>query len=110
GTAIRGLFGFQHGGSFTVGGSGAPDSQLVAFRASPGEQVTVAPPGQAGINIQVINNAPNAQARVEQGPGGQRDIRIIVDEMVADAMSRPGSQTARTMRSVYGAQRTTIRR
>ncbi|MGH7310678.1 MAG: tape measure protein, partial [Candidatus Rokuibacteriota bacterium] len=42
GTAIRGLFGFQHGGSFTVGGSGAPDSQLVAFRASPGEQVTVA--------------------------------------------------------------------
>lgn len=35
------LKGFQHGGSFTVGGSGGTDSQLVAFRATPGEPVAV---------------------------------------------------------------------
>lgn len=39
------LFGFATGGSFTVGGSGGTDTSLVAFRATPGEQVTVTPPG-----------------------------------------------------------------
>jgi len=43
---IAGAFGFQHGGAFTVGGSGGPDSQLVGFRATPGERVTVSTPGQ----------------------------------------------------------------
>jgi hypothetical protein len=53
GTALLGaknfgsfLFGAQHGADFRVGGSGGTDSQLVAFRASPGERVTVTPPGQ----------------------------------------------------------------
>jgi tape measure domain-containing protein len=32
---------FQDGGSFNVGGYGGPDSQLVSFRATPGEQVAV---------------------------------------------------------------------
>lgn len=40
------LAGFATGGDFTVGGSGGTDSQLVAFRATPGERVTVTPPGQ----------------------------------------------------------------
>lgn len=38
--------GFMTGGSFKVGGSGGPDSQRVAFMASPGEQVDVWRPGQ----------------------------------------------------------------
>lgn len=42
------LPGFQHGGAFTVGGSGGVDSRVVAFRASPGERVTVSPPGGGG--------------------------------------------------------------
>lgn len=37
---------FATGGSFTVGGSGGVDSQMVAFRASPGEQVNVSTPTQ----------------------------------------------------------------
>lgn len=41
-----GLPGFQHGGSFRVGGQGGPDSQLVAFKASPQEHVTITKPGQ----------------------------------------------------------------
>jgi len=44
---LGGLVGFQHGGSFTVGGSGGTDSQLVAFRASPGEMVDVRKGNQA---------------------------------------------------------------
>jgi tape measure domain-containing protein len=40
------LTGFQTGGSFSVGGSGGPDSQLVAFKASPNERVTVETPQQ----------------------------------------------------------------
>lgn len=41
-----GLPGFASGGSFTVGGAGGTDSQIVRFRATPGETVTIAPPGQ----------------------------------------------------------------
>lgn len=32
---------FQTGGAFTVGGSGGTDSQMVAFRATPGEKVAI---------------------------------------------------------------------
>jgi hypothetical protein len=41
------LAGFASGGSFQVGGSGGIDSQLVAFKASPNEQVSVTKPGQS---------------------------------------------------------------
>lgn len=40
--------GFKTGGSFTVGGSGGADSQPVQFMATPGEQVDVWRPGEAG--------------------------------------------------------------
>jgi len=40
------LPGFATGGSFMVGGQGGTDSQLVAFKASPKERVTVQTPGQ----------------------------------------------------------------
>jgi cytochrome c551/c552 len=49
------LFGFAHGGDFTVGGSGGTDSQLVAFRATPGEQVSVRTPAQQESGG-VVNN------------------------------------------------------
>ncbi len=35
------LAGFQSGGQFTVGGSGGPDSELVQFKATPGEIITI---------------------------------------------------------------------
>ncbi|MDW9588664.1 phage tail tape measure protein [Sinorhizobium meliloti] len=50
GTLLGGLFGglpgYQNGGSFQVGGAGGIDSQLVAFRASPSETVSITKPGQ----------------------------------------------------------------
>lgn len=48
GKALRGLIGFANGGEFTVGGSGGTDSQLVAFKATPGEQVSISKPGMGG--------------------------------------------------------------
>ena len=45
---------FQRGGSFTVPGSGGPDSQAVSFMASPGERVSVTRPGQGGAVQQTI--------------------------------------------------------
>ena len=38
--------GFAFGGDFTVGGTGGTDSQMVAFRATPGERVSVSTPQQ----------------------------------------------------------------
>lgn len=74
-----GQFGLQTGGAFTVGGSGGPDSQLVAFRATPGERVNVSRPGQS-------------PGKMQEGQGGQQSqqpIRIINSldpSMALDAM------------------------
>lgn len=56
GGSLLGLLGFQHGGSFTVGGQGGADSQLVAFRASPGERVSVETPAQQNVRQEVVIN------------------------------------------------------
>lgn len=61
------LLGFAQGGEFTVGGGGGTDSKLVAFRASPGERVTVDRPDQdrrggGAQNIKVVNVIDPRQA------------------------------------------------
>ncbi len=63
-SGITKLFGFANGGQFKVGGSGGTDSQLVAFRASPNETVTVTRPDQrmGGPSI-VLNYSPQIDAR-----------------------------------------------
>lgn len=62
GSIFSKLFGFAQGGSFKVGGSGGIDSQLVAFKASPNERVTVTKPGQGlgGVSLVVNINADGA--------------------------------------------------
>lgn len=64
--------GFRTGGNMTVGGHGGTDSQLVAFRATPGEQVHINTPAQAraaeqpaeqNVSVPVtIVNPPNQEA------------------------------------------------
>lgn len=47
----RGRFpGFQHGGSFIVGGSGGTDSQIIPIRVTPGERVDITPQAQSLMN------------------------------------------------------------
>ena len=53
---------FQHGGSFIVPGSGGLDSQQVRFWATPGEQVSVTPPGQVVNSGGNTNNYYGVQA------------------------------------------------
>lgn len=65
--------GFANGGSFRVGGFGGVDSQLVAFRATPGENVQISRPGQSqGINVGTINVYANDY---EGGVAAARAIR-----------------------------------
>lgn len=88
---------FQTGGSFNVGGSGGTDSQLVAFRATPGERVAVSNKNalrkgdpaqqggsgqnapQAAPNVNIINvrdpkEVPNA---IRSGDGRDAIINVV---------------------------------
>ena len=72
------FLGFEHGGSFKVGGQGGPDSQVVAFRASPGEQVDITPQGQTNNNVTINFNGPISDKRYIQQvviPEIQKSIR-----------------------------------
>jgi hypothetical protein len=62
------LPGFASGGSFMVGGSGGIDSQIVAFRASPDERVTVSKNGQGN------------------GMGGALTVRVSLDNALLRAV------------------------
>ena len=75
GALFNALPGFATGGNFTVGGSGGTDSQLVAFRATPGEDVSVRTPGQ--------------QAAAQGGGGGMsvRIINVLDPSVVLDALN-----------------------
>lgn len=77
---LNGYARYANGGSFMVGGSGGTDSQLVSFKASPDERVTVETPAQqrasAGITINIngsnlspsqIISAIQQQLRVNPG-------------------------------------------
>ena len=57
----------------TVGGSGGPDSQLVSFRATPGEKINV--------------NTPS-QARAAEEPGGRGDVTVPVTIVNVDDPQR----------------------
>ena len=100
--------GFANGGSMMVGGNGGTDSQLVAFRASPNERVTVTRPeqsigGNTTVNVSVHNNAPGTEARVEQGENG--DYRVIVDQLkgaIAGDISRGGTGLNAALEGRYG--------
>lgn len=77
--------GFMTGGEFTVGGSGGADSQMVAFRASPGEKVAVQTPEQ------YRKGDPNRSANQPAEPPqvNQRIINVMDPAMVGDFLSTP---------------------
>ena len=115
---------FATGGSFTVGGEGGTDANLVAFKATRGEQVSIKTPGQqsaersagagggAGVvvssNVTVNVHAPAGSGVDQQestGPGG-RTIDIFIDEATASNIGRPGSRTRRALEQSMGASPT----
>lgn len=96
GGLFSGLPGFANGGSFKVGGAGGIDSQLVAFRASPSETVSIDKPGQGRggapsitVNIDASGADPAAIARLDNTVMGlKRDLPRIVVETVANSNDR----------------------
>lgn len=79
---------FATGGSFVVPGAGGTDSRMVAFRATPGERVTVSRPDQGGSSstgrgpvqqVNVYNNARGAEAETrERTVGGTSYVDVII--------------------------------
>lgn len=75
------LPGFATGGSFQVAGSGGVDSQIVAFRATPGEEVTIRNRGgSAGAPISVVINNPRDADSIMRSRGQiEAAVRLAVE-------------------------------
>jgi TP901 family phage tail tape measure protein len=84
---IAGAFGFQHGGAFTVGGSGGPDSQLVGFRATPGERVTVSTPEQMRSGRALVQQTIIVQGSIVT----ERQLSALAVRAMRDATRLNGS-------------------
>lgn len=80
------LPGFATGGAFTVGGSGGTDSQLVAFKATPGEQVTISTPGGASAGEVMVAPVYNIDARGADA-GVEQRLRAAMAETTARTVS-----------------------
>lgn len=93
---------YRTGGEYTVGGYGGTDSQTVAFRATPGERVSINTPSQA-----------NAMERIErmmrdQNDGGSR--RSITQNLTIIQQGKPNNQTSRQeARQVFNAGRKLVK-
>lgn len=83
-----GLPGFKTGGSFKVGGAGGPDSQLMAFKATPGEMVDIRKPGQmdGGAMALTVNPSPY--------------FDVVVEKVASRPAARAGMQAVGAARSI----------
>lgn len=82
--------GFMTGGSFDVAGSGGHDSQTVAFRASPGERVSIQTPQQYRKGDP---NGNNAQGQQKSADNNIRIVNVLDPALVGNYLStRDGEQ------------------
>jgi hypothetical protein len=81
------LLGFANGGSFRVGGSGGTDSQLVAFKATPGEMVNVRTPGQASSSKSATQITIHVDARGAQ-QGVAQQLQALLPAVVREAVNQ----------------------
>jgi tape measure domain-containing protein len=105
GNLAKSLPGFATGGSFTVGGSGGTDSQLVAFRATPGEKVSINTPGQSGGNFQITT--------AFAGPESQKTFQTVLssgktESTFNDAVKSGTSDGFKTLNSTTAALSTDV--
>lgn len=99
---IAGL-GFETGGSFVVGGQGGADSQMVSFRATPGEKVTVATPNQVRKGDETSNGGSGSQNGDNMAP----QIINVLDPALLDIyLNSPRGR--KTMLNFIGADATQI--
>lgn len=82
---LRKRYGFATGGSFTVGGSGPPDSQVFPLHLSPGEMVNVSRPGQGG-NAELVaelralrQEVADLKAHTKRGADAAEDSATVLE-------------------------------
>jgi hypothetical protein len=115
--SLLGLAGFADGGDFEVGGQGGIDSSLVAFRATPGERVSITPAtdrggsGAGAVTNVSIHNYSGIQAQVSHSRNsrGGRNIDVIIGEMNARDV-RANGPLGQAIRQQYGAEPVPVRR
>lgn len=83
---------YRTGGSMTVGGMGGVDSQTVAFRATPGEQVSINTPAQANA----MSNIEQLLREDRQGGRGDVNMNLTVVQQGRPDRKTP-EQNARLM-------------
>jgi hypothetical protein len=113
GGKLAGL-GFAGTGSFMVGGAGPPDSKLVQFMASPGEEVSVSHGhgvrggdggGESNVTVQVINNTgQRATAQQSQGADGGKVVKVMVGDALSRDIRERGS-ASQMLEATYGLKR-----
>ncbi len=117
GTGTEGLLSagsFAQGGSFTVSGSGAPDSRVVAFRATPGERVTVTPFGRdaPAVNSITVVNASGGEVETEERPnasgGLDTVIRVLKRDVERDILD--GGRINRAIAAGFGLRAAPVNR
>lgn len=115
---IGGLFGAGNSGGSFFGGEvfGPPvPSFATGIRRVPRDMVArihkdeqIVPASQArnggagNVNVQIINNSSAKVTQQSQQTAQGTDLRIMVDEMVADNLRRPNTKTGQTVREVMG--------
>lgn len=109
GSFLKFLPGFATGGNFSVGGTGGTDSQLVAFRATPGERVSVTPPQtpQAGngggtLNIRFLSSEGREVEPRQSGTSGGRDVELFIEDIIVRKAAKRGTSLNQTLTSVFG--------
>jgi hypothetical protein len=85
--------GFATGGDFTVGGGGGIDSQMVAFRATPGERVMVRTPAAAGAASAGAQGPPTVNMTVVTPDANS--FRQAQGQIMADAHRHLATAAAR---------------
>jgi len=112
--------GFATGGSFTVGGSGGTDSQLIQFMATPGEQVTIDQPGgsatggtaAAGVTLGSLIPGPDTGPASAGAPAASPDLLVAgikqaLDEETAK-LTDAGSNNATNIAAAVNTSSTNI--
>ncbi len=104
--------GFANGGSFDTGGSGGTDSQLVAFKATPGEHVSVGQDNSA-TNVVIYDQrtasgSQPVQARQTVDGNGRKQLELFIRDTVNKGLS-DGSHD-NTLAQNYGVTRNGGRR
>jgi hypothetical protein len=99
------LMGFANGGEFGVGGTGGIDSQLVAFRASPDETVSITKPGQelssggGGVTELIVRADEGAVVELVRNEAGVM-IQQAAPGIISSAKQATFTRMAKTKRGI----------